>query len=226
MLPLRGHPFEAHRVTPAEAAGVVAAIPGPVVAGAVLAGRETDRESLVGRYRPGNPFASKAAKARLEYERLARPTARDVAMAQSFPLGVGFGRKGDEKRVDQTIDRAVKTQKALAEVQFYEASATAFDAGEINTQGRRITPESLARSEKSQSTKEKREARIAEARQIKANKESWEVTRTIYADATGYLAGGARSLVEYDHREAVESALRDGKPVPPEVLADYPDLSR
>ncbi|MBX6421913.1 MAG: hypothetical protein IRZ06_13035, partial [Nevskia sp.] len=79
--------------------------------------------------RPENPFAEKAARARQEYERLTRPTAHDVGMANSFPLGAGFGREGGGKKIDAAIDRAVEAQRALRDAEHYEALAKAFDAG-------------------------------------------------------------------------------------------------
>ena len=52
------------------------------------------------------------------------------------------------------------------------------------------------------------------------------------ATRTGAEVGGETLVVfdpailaEGNHRTIVESALRDGKPVPPDVLADYPDLA-
>ena len=53
--------------------------------------------------------------------------------------------------------------------------------------------------------------------------------------SVGKVVGGDRVLPDLmavykaataDHRAAVESALREGKPVPPEVLRDYPDLAK
>lgn len=37
--------------------------------------------------------------------------------------------------------------------------------------------------------------------------------------------GPAKELQEYEHRQAVEQALKDSKPVPAEVLKDYPELT-
>ena len=43
---------------------------------------------------------------------------------------------------------------------------------------------------------------------------------------SGGLTEGGRKTVLRVHRQAVEQALAEGKPVPAEVLADYPDLAR
>jgi hypothetical protein len=51
--------------------------------------------------------------------------------------------------------------------------------------------------------------------------EAWKKRKSEYVT---YKRGGARQLQEGEHRDAVESALREGRPVPPEVLADYPEL--
>lgn len=61
-----------------------------------------------------------------------------------------------------------------------------------------------------------------------AAKEPWQMTRTDYlARETGY-GEGHRPYPQLDavHKEAVKQALREGKPVPTEVLADYPDLAK
>lgn len=196
---------------------------------------EAEWERMMGRMpeenpRPGNPFAERAARARTEYERLGGTTARERAMTGAFPLGVGFTRPGApmrraEARVEATIDRAVKAGEALKLAESLESQAEAFDAGLIDERGRRIGEAMMARREKRRPAKEAREARIAAARERRAGKEPWQVTKQIYADASGQIAGGGRALVEYDHREAVRDALAEKKPVPAEVLADYPDLA-
>lgn len=67
-------------------------------------------------------------------------------------------------------------------------------------------------------------------------KEPWEMTREEYArkqvpagsDKTSpewQTEVRARAQARDEHRESVRNVLREGKPVPPEVLADYPDLS-
>jgi len=50
----------------------------------------------------------------------------------------------------------------------------------------------------------------------------WQRTK---ADYVGKARGQTRELLEYEHRTSVEDALREGKPVPAEVLADYPELA-
>ena len=187
---------------------------------------EMTREELVARYKPGNPFAEKAASARFSYERLSQPTAHDKAMAQSFPLGVGYGRPGREKRIEATVNRAVKAQEALADAKWQESRAAAFDAGEINAQGRSISPESIERSIKREKGDDARAERRKAAEEIRGDKERWQVRGEVWADSAGYFGGGGRKLILSEHREAVEQALSAGKPVPPEVLADYPDLKK
>lgn len=181
----------------------------------------TDFASLTARYKPGNPFAAKAARARLEYERLSPPSAHDKAMANAFPLGAGFGRKSDMKRMDRRIDRAVAATQALQEATYREGQAEAFDRGEINAQGRRMTTQAHIRSEKRETATEARKARIEKARQERGGREPWQVPVKVYADSTGYLAGGARRLVEGDHFEHVEKAIAAGKAVPADVLAEH-----
>jgi hypothetical protein len=181
----------------------------------------SDLASLIGRYKPGNQFAERAARARLAYERLAPPSAHDKAMANAFPLGAGFGRKGAAKRMDQTINRAVGAVQALQEATYREGQAQAFDRGEINAQGRRVTREGNLRSEKRGAANVARKERIEKARKERGDKEPWQLLAVVYADSTGYLAGGARRLIESEHREAVEQALAAGKDVPEEVRAEH-----
>ncbi len=50
----------------------------------------------------------------------------------------------------------------------------------------------------------------------------WEITRGEAVAKAGLAE--PKFLVERSHKEAVRQAIVDGKPVPPEVLADYPDL--
>jgi len=52
--------------------------------------------------------------------------------------------------------------------------------------------------------------------------EAWKKRKTEYVT---YKRGGAKQLQEGEHRDAVARALSEGKPVPAEVLADYPDLA-
>jgi hypothetical protein len=62
-------------------------------------------------------------------------------------------------------------------------------------------------------------------------KEPWQMTQDEFSDWRGehWPLGGPNGQVVGTanhpyHRELVEQALAEGKPVPPEVLADYPDL--
>lgn len=117
---------------------------------------------------------------------------------------------------------AVEAGKTAA---FLEARAAAFDAGTVNAQGRSLSPGSTARRERRQQSQGRREDRIAAARAARAGQSAWAVTRAVYADATGQLAGSGRRLVEADHEEAVRAAVAAGEPVPEGVRADYPDLT-
>jgi len=54
------------------------------------------------------------------------------------------------------------------------------------------------------------------------SKEDWQVPVSLYI--RGKWGSGTSEARFRNHRQSVEQALREGKPVPPEVLADYPDL--
>ena len=177
-------------------------------------------------YKPGNPFADKAIHARTLADRLNAPTAHERGMAQSFPLGAGFGRPGGAKRIDASVNRAGRAVEAEKRARYLEAQAAAFDAGTIDAQGRRRSPASDARSDKAAAYRDKRQTRIEAAKTDRGDKPKWEVPGSIWADSTGNLGGGARQLILGEHREAVEKALVDGLFVPDEVLAEYPDLAR
>ncbi len=64
---------------------------------------------------------------------------------------------------------------------------------------------------------------IERRRQDFRENEAWKVSRSQYVT---YKRGGAKALQEAEHREAVSNAIAAGKPVPPAVLADYPDLAQ
>lgn len=149
-----------------------------------------------------NPFRAKAERARALYERLAgHRTAHDRGMAEAFPLGAGYGRKGGERRIEASVNRAVKTVEAFNRCRHLEAQADAFDAGKINAQGRRISPESIARSEKRAVYQEGKAARIAAAKSAIEGKHPSEVDAETWATAHGYLGGRPRELVVSEHRE-------------------------
>ena len=171
-----------------------------------------------------NPFRGKALAAREKADRLNRPTAHDAAMEKAFPLGGGFGRPGASKRIDGSVHRATEAVDAKKNADYLEAQAAAYDRGEINAQGRRITLASQARSVKREEYQDKRSERVDRAKAELKGKERWQVPANVYADSTNNLGGGARALVLNDHRESVEKAIADGKAVPTEVLKDYPDL--
>jgi hypothetical protein len=74
-----------------------------------------------------NPFHEKAAKARAEYERLASPTAWEKGMAESFPLGAGFGhgsQRSRDRSTDASVNRAVATEEAHKRMITAENQAT------------------------------------------------------------------------------------------------------
>jgi hypothetical protein len=102
-----------------------------------------------------NPFAAKAHRARSEHERLTAPTAQQRAMADAFPLGAGSpgnssarrSARGAGRRMDASIDRAVRAENARKNALHYEGLAAAYDRGEVNAQGRRITSEATRERE-------------------------------------------------------------------------------
>lgn len=183
------------------------------------------REELVARYKPGNPFAVRAANARLKANRLSRPTAHERGMAESFPLGGGFGRPGADKRIERSVNKAAEFVKAHNDATWYEAQAASYDEGKINQHGRR--PAQNAAEDKIKREELKDRASQAKQQRMRPDgtwKAMWEVPAAVVADSVKQFKGGGRDLIFYDHRAAVEQALSEGKPVPAEVLADYPDL--
>lgn len=102
--------------------------------------RKERLDALVARYTPDNPFAERAALARMAYEQLTgHASASDAQMAQSFPVGGGFSRKGYDASIDRTVKQGVATVKADATVKEWEGKAKAFDEGRIDSRGRAIT---------------------------------------------------------------------------------------
>jgi len=62
--------------------------------------------------------------------------------------------------------------------------------------------------------------RRAEATSSMSYKEPWEITIKQYV-----VGGRITNKLKAQHKAEVQKALSEGKPVPPEVLADYPDLA-
>jgi len=178
-------------------------------------------EELVARYKAGNPFAWKAAYARAKATKFSRPSAHEAAMAQSFPLGAGFGRPGGERRIEASVNKAVNTCEAIENAKHYESKAQAFDEGRVNAQGRQIDKFSVERSIKREEQKARREQKINKAKAECEGKAAWQVTGEVWAIAHGYLSGGAHELVAGEHTEIVKKAIDEGKPVPPAVLEWY-----
>jgi hypothetical protein len=142
-------------------------------------------------------------------------------MAQSFPLGAGFGRPGGEKRIEASVNKAVNACEAIDNAKHYESKAQAFDEGKVNARGRHIDKFSVERSIKREEQKEKREQKIAQARAECEGKAAWQITGEVWAIAHGYLRGGAHELVAGEHTETVKKAIDEGKPVPLSVLDWY-----
>ncbi len=60
-------------------------------------------------------------------------------------------------------------------------------------------------------------------------KQPWEVTQKEYLDKNRIAISIGRKdidLLRLEHYKSIEQALSEGKPVPPEVLAEYPDLAK
>lgn len=74
--------------------------------------------------------------------------------------------------------------------------------------------ERLAASEKQRAEEEKSRKNFVE------NK-LWQMTQKEYV---GNKRGAQKELLQYDHQQAVEKAIAEGKRVPVKVLADYPNL--
>jgi hypothetical protein len=90
-----------------------------------------------------NPFRAKHEAAQRKADQLAGGTAQEKAMAESFPLGGGFGRGSERSRsksVDASVDRATQAVEASKQAKMLKAQADAFDRGEINASGRAVNP--------------------------------------------------------------------------------------
>lgn len=148
-----------------------------------------------------NPFTAKAQRARALADRLSAPTAHSKAMADSFPLGVGFGRRGGEKRIEATITRAGKAVAAIREAEHLENLERLFAEGRVNAQGRMIDAASIARSDKRYAQQEKRQAKIDAAKAELFHKGRAGVSPETWATANGVLGGSGRELVMSDQRE-------------------------
>lgn len=155
-----------------------------------------------------NPFRWKADRARAKANRLngATESAHERGMAQSFPLGAGFGHgsaRARAKAIDSSVTRAVRAVEAERIATFLERQAHAFDLGLIDAQGRARNAERDARSDKRAAAKEKREARIAAATAERESKPRHEVSPETWADSFGYLGGPGRALVMQEQADYI-----------------------
>lgn len=92
-------------------------------------------------FKPGNPFAEKAIRYHQHYLKLNKPTAREDAMKNAFPLGAGFGHgsmRSRERSMDSSLRRASDAVRAKQNSDYYIALAEAFDRGDVNAQGRAV----------------------------------------------------------------------------------------
>jgi hypothetical protein len=90
-----------------------------------------------------NPFRAKHEAVQRKADQLAGGTAQEKAMAESFPLGGGFGHGSERSRskaVDASVDRATQAVEASKQARILKAQADAFDRGEINASGRAVNP--------------------------------------------------------------------------------------
>jgi hypothetical protein len=90
-----------------------------------------------------NPFRAKHEAVQRKADQLAGGTAQEKAMAESFPLGGGFGHGSERSRskaVDASVDRATRAVEASKQAKILKAQADAFDRGEINASGRAVNP--------------------------------------------------------------------------------------
>ncbi len=70
------------------------------------------------------------------------------------------------------------------------------------------------------------EAGFAKLGKEGAPKEPWQMTREEYLQSVGNETQPRKYAVSQPHESAIRQALSEGKPVPPEVLKDYPDLAK
>lgn len=90
-----------------------------------------------------NPYRDKATQARAYADKLSGKvnTAHDEAMKEAFPIGAGFGRgsmRSRERKLEGTINRAVKAGAAKRKAEYLERMAELFDAGKVTAQGRPV----------------------------------------------------------------------------------------
>lgn len=154
---------------------------------------------------------SRAAAARARAERLLAPTARETAMAQSFPLGVGFGRgRNREKRMDASIARVVRGFREQRRAAELEARAEGLESGTYTAQGIRITQGLLDRRAKREASQERRKRLQEEARAACEGKQRWQVDAKTWAAYCGVFGGPSLALFEEEHAEAVREARERG----------------
>ncbi len=129
---------------------------------------------------------------------------------------VTVNRKYAEQHGERTLDGKYKIIEEKVKAKDLTTNADSF-----HEQG--YYPESLAEVPKVEPPKP-----LTPEVKTAAAKEPWEMTREEWMEHSQKMGEGRRTSVIYEddqfHENWIRTRIKEGKPVPPEVLKDYPDL--
>lgn len=195
----------------------------------------TYTDEFMGKFRDSNEDVSDEAKERMiqiedficdnaDYsERVTYKHASDISgMGSEYIQDIGEGVSTEDDDYESQMEDAIEHENG---------NPSSWDAlDKLPAKDPRVrTDKDMQRENRAATEKEKqttihnfarrvRATRIKGNRKVKAEKEPWQMTLTEYAIYRKY------GIPPIGHKRIVEKAIREGKPVPPEVLADYPDL--
>ncbi|MDP2659894.1 MAG: hypothetical protein Q8R28_04110 [Dehalococcoidia bacterium] len=158
------------------------------------------------------------AKVQDEYNGYQLPSARKAEQQRAEE------RKSDRREAGEERQREKETKEAIQAKEHWQVTRDEYNTVVLNNASLsdiRARIES-ARQGVAQAKKDSRTASTPAAKKWAKNVTLPRAERDL-ASWEGVLETVAKQLQE--HRTVVEQALKDGKPVPEEVLADYPDLA-
>lgn len=168
---------------------------------------------------------------------LAKPAEADVSFGDEEPVKPTPKLRPGEKGTGDLVDSTQREDFALAGEKAVDVERVAREKAEAEKRKREAAELEKKQQQDLFAPKPPAEKPAAPHPAVK---QPWEMTKNEYVDAvrSGHsvegTATGGLTLKQHvqmvalaaktNHRTFVEQALREGKPVPAEVLADYPDL--
>ncbi|HUV71675.1 MAG TPA: hypothetical protein VMW25_01565, partial [Clostridia bacterium] len=159
------------------------------------------------------------------------PQAKPSVEFKSTLEAVEFGKKATKEEVEELkklngkakAEQVAKLQESSdigTKAQFYNEAIQA-------AEGRDFEKKQREEAEKKKIEQPAKVEEVEKPSEPEKTKEPWEMTLSEYESIHGKPRKGATSYTENTfHKNAVHTAINQGKPVPEEVLKDYPDLQK